>query len=99
MIPMGAWDRWKAWEREWTLNPCKYCDTHADVSVYSWKDSMHRWWCPVLTRKIGWAAIILPVYFWWLEVPWFLCVATAVICVALSLLLPWLGKRYGPAKT
>jgi hypothetical protein len=34
MIPMGSWQRWKAWEREWTLHPCRYCDTHADVFVY-----------------------------------------------------------------
>jgi len=94
---MGSWQRWKAWEREWTLHPCKYCDTHADVSV-PWKDSMHRWWCPALTRKIGWAAIILPVYFRAMGVVWWLCIATAIACVALSVVLPWLGKRYGPIR-
>lgn len=93
---MGAWERWKAAERDWTLNPCKYCDTHAGVSVYSWKDSMHRWWCPVLTRKIGYAAVIFPLWFRSMDIAWSLSVATGVVFLALAVILPWLAKRYGP---
>ncbi len=94
---MGVWQRWKEWERNWTLHPCKYCDTHADAPLTSWKNgTLHRWWCPALTRKLGWGAIILPVYFRLIDVPWWLCITTGVILLALSLLLPWLAKRYAP---
>ena len=95
---MGRWEHWKEWEREWTLHPCKYCDAHADVSVWSWKDSMHRWWCPALTRKLRWAGLIFPFYFRWMGLAWWLCVASAIVCLFLAVALPWLAIRYGPAR-
>ncbi|MEA2828254.1 MAG: hypothetical protein QOG43_2693 [Actinomycetota bacterium] len=94
---MGAWKRWKAWERNWTLNPCKYCDAHADGPPLNWKTgSLHRWWCPALTRKIGWAAAFFPIYMRSMDIDWWLCVAAGAVFLALSVILPWLAKRYGP---
>jgi hypothetical protein len=44
------------------------------------------------------AAIILPFYFRSMSVVWWLCIATAIACVALSVVLPWLAQRYGPVR-
>ncbi|MDQ6948069.1 MAG: hypothetical protein M3256_17830 [Actinomycetota bacterium] len=83
--PTGSWQRWKAWERDWTLNPCKYCDTHADAPTYNWKNgTVHRWWCPFLSRKLGWGALILPLWFRWLGLDWWFCIATGMIFLTLS---------------
>lgn len=40
------WQRWKEHERERTLHPCPTCDTNIDAPLLSWRQGIHRAWCP-----------------------------------------------------
>jgi hypothetical protein len=39
-------------ERERTLHPCPSCDTHADAPLLSWRQGVHRTWCPTYGRTL-----------------------------------------------
>ncbi len=49
---MGLRQRWKEIEWERTLHPCPSCDTHADAPLLSWRQGVHRAWCPTYGQKL-----------------------------------------------
>lgn len=52
-VPVGGrWQRWKEIERDRTLDPCPTCDTHIDAPLLSWRQGVHRTWCPTYGQKL-----------------------------------------------
>ena len=48
---MGLLQSWRDIGGE-PLYPCPHCDTHADVPLLSWRQGMHRAWCPTYGRLL-----------------------------------------------